>query len=70
MSCLQMVAAPGAEDVLRHCGGLRTVLPAIGFDFRLALPPPGGAPPSGDADKKVNCQSIWTILLLMKDHWF
>lgn len=35
-----MVAAPGAEDVLRHCGGLRTVLTAISFDFGLALPQP------------------------------
>ena len=40
-SISQMVAAPGAEDVLRHCGGLRTVLTAIGFDFRLALPRDG-----------------------------
>lgn len=35
-----MVAAPGGEDVMRHCGGLRAVLAAVGFDFRLALPSP------------------------------
>lgn len=28
-----MAATPAAADVVRHCGGIRTVLTAVGFDF-------------------------------------
>lgn len=35
---VQVAAMPGAEDVVRFCGGIRAVLCATGVDLRRALP--------------------------------